>query len=1122
MKMNSRMVFWVVTWFLLAVGVLAYDPPVDTAGPLTVRIRQVGAGLYGQGGLAELLPEAPCPFSVALQNAGETPVVGMLRVEVIDRWRVEPSGTVPFSVNAKGMTQLRFVVTAGEGTYNAHYPIHAYAEFEYQGRRYVAHPILIVETRFPNPPRSPLPFEWRPVSVLGNGAMGLWRVPVHREQTSAVSRTPWGTMEAALDAPKQRTLGTTGREAYPATASVQFGARVQRGESRECVSMGIGPRPPSFRERVIVARVEYPLELPKTQPIRFRFGAAVDDHTRGSVMFRVRVASFDAPQEQEGAIVLERRVATKAWQNEEADLSRYTGQKIRLQLDALGPPDGADASEAYWAEPTLVTGNPPAPSVFPPRPGADSRLLGTVESDGTSYQVRLWPGQRGVLDAAVGFLNGNARLLFHGFQLRVLGDQLEDWRSSSELVEAREEPAGNGRYRVRHRFRNWVGNFDVLSELWTEKGALWTRFWMENVPPPRPWLNVHLEDVAAGPWSELAKRVYVGPGNVLEQPDAFRLQFGGHYMATSFVGLDFADGISMVQGVDVVPTNLDVDPALHLYTIRTAHTPTLAFIPSREVWNAVKVWRDVNGLKAAGGVAKLAGRFVFDLWGGGGGRYAVGAASLARAFRYGLTDSMVVWHTWQRWGYDYRLPDLYPPNPQLGTLEEFRSLVNVCKENGVLFAPHDNYTDFYANADGFTYANIAFLQDGSPQRAWLNSGREAQSYRPRADRILPFVERNVRLVKEGFAPTAYFIDVLTSTNPHDYWTEEGQFIDRLTTRKSWGEAGAWIRDFLGDNGPLISEAGHDQLIGWLDGSQAQVLRVEAPPAEGFLWPIKSADAERTPWYDAAHHDRYILHGAGYPDRYAAGLDSRLHGIYSDDYIATEVLTGHPAMVADAFGRDVVRKYWLLHDLMRGLALRRIEGVRFGGNLHQQEVRWDNGADVWVNRDSGGWTVAGHTLPQYGYYVSMPQKGGALESAIERRDGVIVEWSRSSALLYVNARPLVFDPLPQRGRSASEAGPDPRSARMNPEKKAISFGAVTTDGACRFTPEQDGLRVTPLPNSPAFRVRLRWKDLPWPLREPQVTEALDESGKVIRQSPVQKAGDEILLNCEPDVFAYRVR
>ena len=33
-----------------------------------------------------------------------------------------------------------------------------------------------------------------------------------------------------------------------------------------------------------------------------------------------------------------------------------------------------------------------------------------------------------------------------------------------------------------------------------------------------------------------------------------------------------------------------------------------------------------------------------------------------------------------------------------------------------------------------------------------------------------------------------------------------------------------------------------------------------------------------------------------------------HGIYSDDYMATEVLTGHPAMVSNPFGQDVVRKH----------------------------------------------------------------------------------------------------------------------------------------------------------------------------------------------------------------------
>ena len=127
-----------------------------------------------------------------------------------------------------------------------------------------------------------------------------------------------------------------------------------------------------------------------------------------------------------------------------------------------------------------------------------------------------------------------------------------------------------------------------------------------------------------------------------------------------------------------------------------------------------------------------------------------------------------------------------------------------------------------------------------------------------------------------------------------------------------------------------------------------------------VWDIRCDDAERTPWFDAAHHDRFILHGAGYPGRYEGGLDPRLHGIYSDDYMATEVLTGHPAMVSRPFGRDVVRKYWLPQDVMRALALRTIEGVEFvDGDLHRQHVQWSGGAEVWVNRGEPDWAVAGY-------------------------------------------------------------------------------------------------------------------------------------------------------------------
>jgi len=146
-------------------------------------------------------------------------------------------------------------------------------------------------------------------------------------------------------------------------------------------------------------------------------------------------------------------------------------------------------------------------------------------------------------------------------------------------------------------------------------------------------------------------------------------------------------------------------------------------------------------MRPSGGVDKLAGCFVFDLW---GGRYADTARALGRAASYGLQDSMVVWHNWQRWGYDY--PD----------------------------------------AEGFSYEHIAAGRDGAPVKAWLNEGRQAQSYGWRADRLTPFLERNLRAVRDGFAPTGYFIDVWSSAGPYDYWTLDGQFFSRLLTRKVWG------------------------------------------------------------------------------------------------------------------------------------------------------------------------------------------------------------------------------------------------------------------------------------------------------------------------------------------------
>ncbi len=404
---------------------------------------------------------------------------------------------------------------------------------------------------------------------------------------------------------------------------------------------------------------------------------------------------------------------------------------------------------------------------------------------------------------------------------------------------------------------------------------------------------------------------------MLRQPQGFRLSCDGHRLSTSFVGYDFDDAFSLVEAVDTPPMQLDVQPARKHASLHASDDQTRTLIPAHNVWKGVQQWRQVNGLQAAGGVEQAAGRFVFDLW---GGKYAASAESLKKSFRYGLTDAMVVWHNWQRWGYDYRLPEIYPPNPQFGTAGELRDLLQTCREAGVLAALHDNYIDYYPDAEGFSYQKtIAFGSDGAPVRAWLNEGRGAQSYRYRSDCAESILQSNLRLIRAGLHPSAYFIDVWSSVRPYDYWTAEGEYFSAVYSRKTWGELFAWIREHLGDQAPQISESGHDQLIGWLDGAQTNHLRVGQPVPGGDSWTVwdwKCADSERIPWYDAAHHDRFILHGAGYESRYTAGLDKRLHGIFSDDYISTEILTGHPAMVPTAFGRQVVRKYWLTQDIMR--------------------------------------------------------------------------------------------------------------------------------------------------------------------------------------------------------------
>ena len=78
---------------LIGPAAFAYNPPSDTAGPLTVQMQPPAVGAYGAGGYADLARAgAPFVVPVSLQNAGDRDITGTLRMAVIDGWTVAPDG----------------------------------------------------------------------------------------------------------------------------------------------------------------------------------------------------------------------------------------------------------------------------------------------------------------------------------------------------------------------------------------------------------------------------------------------------------------------------------------------------------------------------------------------------------------------------------------------------------------------------------------------------------------------------------------------------------------------------------------------------------------------------------------------------------------------------------------------------------------------------------------------------------------------------------------------------------------------------------------------------------------------------------------------------------------------
>ena len=914
-------------------------------------------------------PAQPTEVVLRLQNTSHEALDASVEIGLADAWETVGPSSFSLSLPSEGTAEQSFQIVCPGRVFSALYPVHAWIDFTWQGRPRRAHPILVFKVASRSKDvASRTPPDLKAVPVQAGAPLSLCQIKERRVR--------WRYLDSQ---PRFNPIGWTGSD-QTCKASVNVHVVSRGGVSRDSLALH-----PPWVPGPGTLRLEYTLDLPKIRPLLFTFHHAIRDHSEeeppsDGVTFRVWV---------DGEAAFQRHTASKTWVSGEVDLSQFGGQRILLGLESHpGPDNDTTCDQSYWGDPTILAGEVnrtegmDAVQIKKATTQARNSLKQGRPRDGVflleeNSAFVVLPGLHGILDAALGFVFDDEELFFHGLSVDVEGmssvpNSATVRREGSELV-------------FSHEFLGADGKASLAVRVLVQRGS----------PRLKLRCDRRIVDAHLGPSTRKAKRIYAAHGWIWEDPAGWRLNAGGHSLSTSHVGFDFENGVSLVQASDVPPRFLDVNPGKNRYALHTRENATLTLVPSKKgAFDAAFQYRTICEKKPSASVSKMAGHFFLDIW---GGSFEKVAEDIETCVAYGMKDVALVKHVWQRWGYDYRLPDIYPPNPRFGGLQGMLTLAETCKKHGIPFGIHDNYIDLYPDAEGFTYEHVYFTENGEPHRAWYNEGRDALSYKWRPDRILPFLKRNLSLIGPTLSPTAYFVDVFASQPCVDYHDIHGNFHSVLECQAKWGEAFATIRDTLG-GAFTCSEAGHDHLVGWLDGADCQCLTL-GQGRHRILAP--SGDWERTPWIDAVLHDRFILYGVGYSVRYQGGRPRETHGIYSDDYRTSELLMGH-SLMSDypTFQLGTVRKYWHAQEFARSLAMAKMESVDFEeGDIHRQTVRWDNGAFIHVNRGEEDWTVEGHLLPKFGCWG----RSGDIEVAIERIDGFIVESSSSETNLYADAR-----------------------------------------------------------------------------------------------------------------------
>ncbi|MDR2704166.1 MAG: hypothetical protein LBC02_00150, partial [Planctomycetaceae bacterium] len=816
--------------------IFAYTYNKTTVGVLTVNIEKPE--------VMQKLDE-PLEIKTVLKNNGDTPLKLKLTystiktIEFVNSEQDKKILVQTSEVPAKSEKTIQVAVVGRTGTLSVHYPIYLTVEWEAEGVPLNASVVQPFESTItPNP-------NWQ----TGNPQLGqlienvtdliLNTIP---DQTGLVFadlltyRAFWiSDKETNQDKNKVHLLpvGWIGSDSVSA-ATVTRQPFTRNGVTRQTINMH-----PPYRNGSGIVGVEYRIKLPQTSPITFScYGAMRDvappEPPTDGVTFKI--VAVDGQQEK---IVAEKHVIATTWEPIEADLTPFAGKEIVLRfVSDPGLKRNTTCDSCYWGDPVLFAGKKPifaVPELLTERQSALFKECFATMKTGKeiSKRTKIFPldgglravvtfGEYGFIDGKIALGSPEKFVVYDGVKISVKENPIAVFPTTlaAEKWIPVKKSATDEQNTEKYAY-SWTQNIAIGNEKAVMKYSLWKngtaiQFSVDCSEPA--WIS----SVELGAANDAAEKVYFAHGYCVVKPKRFVMSADGQRLSTSHVGFEYPSGIAVLQASTAPPANLTVDPERKIATMVIRPGTTMTLLPGiNGMFDCAVRYRPLNPKKAAPGVKTKAGRFCFDIW---GGSYKRHNDIIDHAIRYGLTDSLFIVHDWQRYGYDNRLPDIWPPNTGKGTLAEMQEALKKCDEAGILYGLHDNYIDFYPDAEGYDFDLLSFERNGQPRKAWFNSGIDARSYQFRPDKFKPFLQRNLDLMIPELPQSCYFVDVFSSMNTVDFYDRNGNFHSRSETQQYWGECFDIIRERLTEASrprqklseenrnkfyaPTISESGH--------------------------------------------------------------------------------------------------------------------------------------------------------------------------------------------------------------------------------------------------------------------------------------------------------------------------